>query len=196
MMPELPGTHSSLETLITSTASAEANSCFQLSSSEITKHLIHQLSAKIKDQGLLTLISPYLYGQTPTKNLTTMPKTIINTNDAPAPIGPYNQSVKANGFLFMSGQIAINPLTNSIEATTVEEETEQVMKNLEAVLSAAGMTFSNVVKTTIFLSDMALFSAVNEIYGRYFPDNAPARETVAVKGLPRNMNVEISMIAV
>jgi 2-iminobutanoate/2-iminopropanoate deaminase len=124
-----------------------------------------------------------------------MSKTIINTNNAPAPIGPYNQSVKANGFLFISGQIAINPVTNTIEAQTVEEETEQVMKNLEAVLTAGGMNFSNVVKTTIFLSDMALFGAVNEIYGRYFQDNAPARETVAVKGLPRNVNVEISMIA-
>jgi len=124
-----------------------------------------------------------------------MSKTIINTDNAPAPIGPYNQSVKANGFLFISGQIAINPATNTIEANTVEEETEQVMKNLEAVLTAAGMNFSNVVKTTIFLSDMALFSIVNEIYGRFFPDNAPARETVAVKGLPRNVNVEISMVA-
>jgi 2-iminobutanoate/2-iminopropanoate deaminase len=124
-----------------------------------------------------------------------MSKIIINPNNAPAPIGPYNQSVKANGFLFISGQIAINPATSTIEAKTVEEETEQVMKNLEAVLTAAGMTFSNVVKTTIFLSDMALFSSVNEIYGRFFTDDAPARETVAVKGLPRNVNVEISMVA-
>jgi 2-iminobutanoate/2-iminopropanoate deaminase len=124
-----------------------------------------------------------------------MSKTIINTNNAPAPIGPYNQSVKANGFLFISGQIAINPSSNTIEANTVEEETEQVMKNLEAVLTAAGMNFSNVVKTTIFLSDMALFGTVNEVYGKFFTDNAPARETVAVKGLPRNVNVEISMVA-
>jgi 2-iminobutanoate/2-iminopropanoate deaminase len=141
-------------------------------------------------------MSPYLYQQVENQKFKRMSKTIINTNNAPAPIGPYNQSVKANGFLFISGQIAINPVTNTIEATTVEEETEQVMKNLEAVLTAAGMNFGNVVKTTIFLSDMSLFSAVNEIYGRFFTDNAPARETVAVKGLPRNVNVEISMIAV
>jgi 2-iminobutanoate/2-iminopropanoate deaminase len=121
--------------------------------------------------------------------------TIINTEKAPAPIGPYNQSVKANGFLFMSGQVAIDPVTNTIVATTVEEETEQVMKNLSAVLAAAGMDFRHVVKTTIFLSDMSLFQTVNEIYGKYFSENAPARETVAVKGLPRNVNVEISMIA-
>jgi 2-iminobutanoate/2-iminopropanoate deaminase len=121
--------------------------------------------------------------------------TIINTEKAPAPIGPYNQSVKANGFLFMSGQVAIDPVTNTIVATTVEEETVQVMKNLSAVLAAAGMDFRHVVKTTIFLSDMSLFQTVNEIYGKYFSENAPARETVAVKGLPRNVNVEISMIA-
>lgn len=124
-----------------------------------------------------------------------MPKLIINTDNAPAPIGPYNQSVKANGFLFMSGQVAIDPVTNTIVAATIEEETEQVMKNLSAVLAAAGMDFGNVVKTTIFLSDMSLFQTVNEVYGKYFPENAPARETVAVKGLPRNVNVEISMIA-
>jgi 2-iminobutanoate/2-iminopropanoate deaminase len=124
-----------------------------------------------------------------------MPKAIINTDNAPSPIGPYNQSVKANGFLFMSGQVAINPITNAIEATNVAEETEQVMKNLSAVLDAAGMNFSHVVKTTIFLSDMSHFQTVNEIYGKYFIENAPARETVAVKGLPKNVNVEISMIA-
>jgi 2-iminobutanoate/2-iminopropanoate deaminase len=124
-----------------------------------------------------------------------MSHTIINTQEAPAPIGPYNQSVKANGFLFMSGQVAINPVTNTIDAKTVEEETEQVMKNLNAVLAAAEMDFSNVVKTTIFLSDMSLFQTVNEVYGKYFAENAPARETVAVKGLPKNVNVEISMIA-
>jgi 2-iminobutanoate/2-iminopropanoate deaminase len=124
-----------------------------------------------------------------------MSATIIKTSEAPAPIGPYNQAVKANGFLFISGQIAINPATNNIDATTVEEEAEQVMKNLQAVLVAAGTDFSKVVKTTIFLSDMSLFQRVNEIYGRYFTDNFPARETVAVLGLPKNVNVEISMIA-
>jgi 2-iminobutanoate/2-iminopropanoate deaminase len=125
-----------------------------------------------------------------------MSATIIKTSEAPAPIGPYNQAVKANGFLFISGQIAINPATNNIDATTVEEEAEQVMKNLQAVLAAAGTNFSKVVKTTIFLSDMSLFQTVNEIYGRYFTDNFPARETVAVLGLPKNVNVEISMISI
>lgn len=123
-----------------------------------------------------------------------MAGTIINTTNAPAPIGPYNQAVKANGFLFISGQIAINPTTNNIDATTVEEEAEQVMKNLEAILTAAGADFSQVVKTTIFLSDMSLFQQVNQVYGRYFTGNFPARETVAVLGLPKNVNVEISMI--
>jgi 2-iminobutanoate/2-iminopropanoate deaminase len=123
-----------------------------------------------------------------------MAGTIINTTSAPAPIGPYNQAVKANGFLFISGQIAIDPTTNNIDAKTLEEEAEQVMKNLEAILSAAGSDFSQVVKTTIFLSDMSLFQQVNEVYGRYFTGNFPARETVAVLGLPKNVNVEISMI--
>jgi 2-iminobutanoate/2-iminopropanoate deaminase len=123
-----------------------------------------------------------------------MAGTIINTTNAPAPIGPYNQAVKANGFLFISGQIAIDPTTNNIDATTVEEEAEQVMKNLEAILTAAGADFSQVVKTTIFLSDMSLFQQVNQVYGSYFTGNFPARETVAVLGLPKNVNVEISMI--
>jgi 2-iminobutanoate/2-iminopropanoate deaminase len=126
-----------------------------------------------------------------------MSKSIIQTNLAPAPIGPYNQAVKAGGFLFISGQVAINPETNNVEATTVEEEAEQVMKNLEAILTTAELSFSDVVKTTIFLSDMELFGTVNAIYGRCFTDaTAPARETVAVKGLPKNVHVEISMIAV
>lgn len=124
-----------------------------------------------------------------------MAGTIIKTTNAPAPIGPYNQAVKANGFLFISGQIAINPVTNNIEAATVEEEAELVMKNLRAILTEAGSDFSQVVKTTIFLSDMSLFQAVNEVYGKYFADHFPARETVAVRGLPKNVNVEISMIA-
>jgi 2-iminobutanoate/2-iminopropanoate deaminase len=124
-----------------------------------------------------------------------MSKKIINTAQAPAPIGPYNQSVMANGFLFISGQIAINPANGEIEATTITEETEQVMKNLDAILVEAGMTFSEVVKTTIFLSDMAHFSTVNEVYAKFFQSEHPARETVAVKGLPKGVNVEISMIA-
>ena len=124
-----------------------------------------------------------------------MEKSIIKTDSAPAPIGPYNQAVKANGFLFISGQIPIDPATNELISGGIEEETEQVMKNLEAILKEADAGFENVVKTTIFLTDMALFTQVNEIYGKRFGDNAPARETVAVKGLPKNVNVEISMIA-
>ncbi|NBO48409.1 MAG: RidA family protein [Chitinophagia bacterium] len=124
-----------------------------------------------------------------------MSKKIINTPLAPAPIGPYNQSVMANGFLFISGQIAINPSNGEMEATTITEETEQVMKNLDAILIEAGMTFSHVVKTTIFLSDISHFSTVNEVYAKFFQSEHPARETVAVKGLPKGVNVEISMIA-
>ena len=124
-----------------------------------------------------------------------MEKKIIQTSQAPAPIGPYNQAVAAGGFLFISGQICIKPETGEMNNTDIQAETHQVMHNLKAVLQEAGMDFSNVVKTTIFLSDMALFSEVNEIYGKYFDGDFPARETVAVKGLPKNVNVEISMIA-
>ena len=124
-----------------------------------------------------------------------MEKKIINTGSAPAPIGPYSQAVQAGNLLFISGQVAINPATGNIEATDVPGETQQVMQNLQAVLQAAGYDFSHVVKTTIFLSDMSLFANVNEVYGKYFTGNFPARETVAVKGLPKNVNVEISMIA-
>lgn len=124
-----------------------------------------------------------------------MSKSIINTTNAPAPIGPYSQAVFAGNLLYVSGQVAINPATNSIEATNPAEEAEQVMKNLQAILNKAGLSFENVVKTTIFLTDMALFTTVNEVYGKYFQGNFPARETVAVKGLPRNVNVEISVIA-
>jgi 2-iminobutanoate/2-iminopropanoate deaminase len=121
--------------------------------------------------------------------------TIINTKEAPAPIGPYSQAVWAGNLLFISGQVAIDPAVNDVVAKTVEEETEQVMKNLKAILDAASLTFANVVKTTIFLSDMSLFATVNGIYAKNFDNNFPARETVAVKGLPKNVNVEISMIA-
>jgi 2-iminobutanoate/2-iminopropanoate deaminase len=124
-----------------------------------------------------------------------MEKKIINTQEAPAPIGPYSQAVKAGNLLFISGQVAINPATGNVEATDVPAETHQVMKNLDAILKAAGTDFNAVVKTTIFLSDMSLFTQVNEVYGKYFSSSFPARETVAVKGLPKNVNVEISMIA-
>ena len=125
-----------------------------------------------------------------------MGKQIINSDKAHAPIGPYNQSVKANGFLFISGQIAIVPATGELEMESIQSETHQVMNNLKAILTEAGTDFSAVVKTTIFLSDMSLFAAVNEIYGSFFSGDHPARETVAVKGLPKGVNVEISMIAV
>lgn len=122
-------------------------------------------------------------------------KKIIITNEAPAPIGPYNQAVQAGDMLFISGQIAINPENGQLLAGDISIETYQIMANLKAILKEAGMDFSNVVKTSIFLSDMAHFTQVNEIYQKYFDGDFPARETVAVLGLPRNVNVEISMIA-
>ena len=125
-----------------------------------------------------------------------MPKKIVNTEKAPKPIGPYNQAVKAGDFLFISGQIAINPQTNELIEGDVSAETKQVMENLKAIVSEADLTFAHVVKTTIFLSDMNLFSTVNEMYGSYFSGDYPARETVAVKGLPKGVHVEISMTAV
>jgi len=123
-------------------------------------------------------------------------KTIINTPKAPAPIGPYNQAVLVGDWLFLSGQIAIVPSTNELNLNSIEEEATQVMENLKAILTKANISFANVVKTTIFLSDMALFAKVNEIYGSYFTGDYPSRETLAVKSLPKNVNVEISMIAV
>ena len=123
-------------------------------------------------------------------------KKIINTKNAPAPIGPYNQAVSANGMLFISGQVAIVPTTNEMFQGSIEEETHRVMQNIEAILKEAGLNFSNAVKTTIFLTDLGNFVKVNEIYGIYFKDNFPARETVEVSELPRNVNVEISVIAV
>jgi len=120
---------------------------------------------------------------------------IVNTTNAPAPIGPYSQAVIANGFLFLSGQVAINPVNGEVVLSSVAEETQQVMRNIKAVLLEAGYGFEDVVKTTIFLSDMTLFGEVNDIYGSYFESTFPARETVAVKGLPKGVNVEISMTA-
>jgi 2-iminobutanoate/2-iminopropanoate deaminase len=124
-----------------------------------------------------------------------MDKQTINTSNAPAPIGPYSQAVKAGGFLYISGQIALNPATSELIIGTITEETEQVMNNLKAILESAGLGFSNVIKTSIFLSDMELFANVNEVYGKFFDTDYPARETIAAKGLPKNVNVEISMIA-
>jgi len=120
---------------------------------------------------------------------------IINTTNAPAPIGPYSQAVIANGFLFLSGQVAINPENGQVIQTSIAEETHQVMRNIKAVLLEAEYEFNDVIKTTIFLSDMSLFAEVNDIYGSYFESNFPARETVAVKGLPKGVNVEISVTA-
>lgn len=125
-----------------------------------------------------------------------MPKQIINTNNAPAPIGPYSQAVRANGLVFLSGQVAFIPATGELELSSIAAETHQVMKNLQALLDEAKISFEHVVKTTIFLSDMSLFAEVNAVYNTYFSGDFPARETVAVKGLPRSVNVEISMIAV
>lgn len=123
-------------------------------------------------------------------------KKIITTTNAPAPIGPYSQAVQAGNFLFVSGQVAINPENGELNLVNIEEETHQVMRNLKAVLLEAGLTFDHVVKSTIFLSDMGTFAQVNEIYGQYFTTEFPARETVQVSVLPKNVNVEISVIAI
>lgn len=122
-------------------------------------------------------------------------KKTVKTEFAPQPIGPYNQAVWAGETLYLSGQIAIDPTTGELITKNISDETEQVMENLGAVLEAAGSSFDKVVKTSIFLSDMKLFGEVNEVYGEYFHEHAPARETVAVRTLPKNVNVEISMIA-
>ena len=123
-------------------------------------------------------------------------KTIINTKDAPQPIGPYNQAVAAGGFLFISGQIAIDAQSGKMMTDDIATETHTVLKNLKAILTEAGLSFNHIVKTTIFLSDMDNFALVNEIYGSYFSGNFPARETVEVSVLPKNVNVEISAIAI
>ena len=132
-----------------------------------------------------------------------MKKQIINTSNAPAPIGPYNQAIQVSSpdgsgqvMLFISGQVCIDPSSGELKNKDLQEETHQVMHNLKAILQQAGMDFSNVVKTTIFLTDMNRFSEMNEVYGKYFEDDFPARETVQVSALPKFVNVEISMIAV
>ena len=123
-------------------------------------------------------------------------KTIINTLLAPAPIGPYSQAILVNNTLYASGQIAIDPVTGNIIDKSIEEETHQVMKNIKAILNEAKMSFDDIVKTSIFLSDMDFFSKVNDTYGKYFNGDYPARETMAVKTLPKNVNVEISITAI
>jgi 2-iminobutanoate/2-iminopropanoate deaminase len=123
-------------------------------------------------------------------------KKIITTENAPAPIGPYNQAVLLGDILYTSGQIAINPKTAALETNDIESETTLVMENLKAILEAAQMTFENVIKSSIFVSDMHNFSKINEVYGKYFnSETAPARETVEVANLPKFVNVEISIIA-
>jgi len=124
-----------------------------------------------------------------------MANQLIRTKSAPAPIGPYNQAVYAGNLLFISGQICIDPATGQLNNRTIAEETKQVMENLKAILSEAGLSFRDVVKSTIFLTDMNQFSEVNEVYGNYFTEAFPARETVQVSALPKFVNVEISLIA-
>lgn len=124
-----------------------------------------------------------------------MEKIIINTPNAPAPIGPYNQAIWVGDLLFISGQICIEPATGELKNKDIQEETHQVMHNLKAILNQAEIDFHRVVKTTIFITDMNRFSEVNEVYGKYFKGDYPARETVAVSALPKFVNVEISMIA-
>ena len=124
-------------------------------------------------------------------------KKIINTSNAPAPIGPYNQAILSNGTLYISGQIPLNPKNGELVSGDIKKETKQCMENLKAILTEAEMTFENVVKSSIFLSDMKQFTEVNEVYASYFnAETAPARETVEVANLPKFVNVEISMIAV
>lgn len=122
-------------------------------------------------------------------------KNIIRTDNAPSPIGPYSQAIRAGNLLFVSGQIAINPADGQLITINIIKETNQVMENIGAILREAEFEFSHIIKTTIFLKDMQNFTSVNEVYGNYFKDNFPARETVEVSGLPKNVNVEISVTA-
>ena len=123
-------------------------------------------------------------------------KRIIYTDKAPAPIGPYSQAVESGGFLFVSGQIPIDSSTGELVKGSIQEETHQVMRNLQAILAEEGLSFENVLKCSIFVADMQDFGAINEVYGTYFTSNPPARETVEVSTLPKNVNIEISCIAV
>lgn len=123
-------------------------------------------------------------------------KKVINTENAPKAIGPYSQAIEANGMLFISGQIPIDPSIAKVVEGGIKEQTEQVMKNIEAILNEAGYSFANVVKSTCLLSDMENFAAMNEVYGKYYSENPPARAAYAVKGLPLGVLVEIETIAV
>ncbi|MFI5159366.1 MAG: RidA family protein [Sphingobacteriales bacterium] len=123
-------------------------------------------------------------------------KIVVNTPNAPAPIGPYSQAIVAGNLIFVSGQIALHPVSGELRITDIETETKQVMENIGAILKQAGTDFNFIVKTSIFLKDMQDFAKVNEIYGTYFKDQFPARETIQVAGLPKNVNVEISVTAI
>jgi len=123
-------------------------------------------------------------------------KKIISTNNAPSAIGPYSQAVEANGTLYVSGQIPINPQTGEVVEGGIKEQTEQVFRNINAILTEAGYSFSDVVKSTVFIADMSLFAEVNEVYGSYYKSECPARSCFAVKGLPKSVLVEIETIAV
>ena len=137
----------------------------------------------------LILYSPSIYQQTNMKK-------IINSDHAPKPVGPYSQAVRAGNTLYISGQVAIDPISNTIIKSNIEDETTQIMKNIENILKEAGLMFDNVVRTKIYLTNMNDFSAVNNVYGSYFKSNPPARTTIEVSGLPLGVNVEIDMIAV
>lgn len=121
-------------------------------------------------------------------------KKVISTSNAPAAIGPYSQAIETDGYVFTSGQIPINPATGEVEGKTIEEQTEQVMKNIGALLEASGLTFANVVKTTCFLADLNDFAAFNAVYAKYFPNEAPARSCFAVAGLPKGAKLEVETI--
>lgn len=123
-------------------------------------------------------------------------KKVISTSNAPAAIGPYSQAIETDGYVFTSGQIPINPATGEVEGKTIEEQTEQVMKNIGALLEASGLTFANVVKTTCFLADLKDFAAFNAVYAKYFPNEAPARSCFAVAGLPKGAKLEVETICV
>ena len=125
-----------------------------------------------------------------------MEKKIINSTQAPAPIGPYSQAILVNNTMYISGQVCLDPATGTLKNNDVKEETHQVFKNLKAILEEAGMSFNDVVKSTIFITDMTRFAELNEVYGQYFDKDFPARETIQVAALPLFVNVEISMIAV
>ena len=145
--------------------------------------------------GLAIFFIALAYNTFNNKNKTDM-KRIVNTSNAPKPIGPYNQAVISGDLMFISGQVAFDPNTDELVLDDIQSETKQVMKNLKSILEEANLSFDNVVKTTIFLSDMNDFQQVNEVYGSYFSnDQAPARETVEVSRLPKDVNIEISMIA-